>query len=150
MPYATGTRAQKRYLVRDRWFNADLLFQWAISAREARINVLTERETLRAQLDACKQVFDQQLGNDAILVDSVSPVWMPVFQKINGMLSDRSQQAGASTDQQGNAVAPTRTLSSATQRAWQTSIDEMINWINADKNVVDKTTFETVCTWNNA
>lgn len=147
MPYTVDTRARRRHLIRDRWYNADALLQWATTAREAQINVLTERARLRAELNACKQSFDDRLPDDVALVDSLAGVWTANFQKINGLLSDRSQQAGASTDQQGNAIAPTRTMSSATQRAWMTALDEVIAWIIADQHVTGKTAFEAVTPW---
>jgi len=147
MPYTVDTRARRRHLIRDRWYNADTLLQWATTAREAQINVLTERARLRAELNACKQNFVERLPDDVALIDSLSGVWTANFQKINGLLSDRSQQAGASTDQQGNAIAPTRTMSSATQRAWMTALDEVIAWIISDQHVANREAFEAIVPW---
>lgn len=147
MPYQSDTRARKRHLIRDRWYNADAVLQWAASAREAQINVLTERTRLRAELNACKQDLSIRMGDDEVLIDSLAGVWTANFQKINGLLSDRSQQVGASTDQQGNAINPTRTMSSATQRAWMTALDEVVQWIISDQHVTTKEAFERVTPW---
>jgi len=148
MPYTATDRTGRRKLIATRWLDSEALFAWATEAVTVDTSLLNERRRLHTALRRC--YYDPtktRLGNDALLADSASGEWFETIQKLHSFLSDRTAaERKPGSQKQSSAEETTRSDNNLT-RAWNTALGTIIQKLEDEQHLTNRTVFETGLTW---